>query len=64
MTPDFTWPVQVPDNPKLMAKLESLVSRSVVIKGQVECAKARDASKPLKIIPAEVQAESSARTSH
>ena len=56
-TSDFTWIIKEPENPRLSKKLDSLESKSVLLKGEVDCPKSRNASKILKIIPSDVQAD-------
>lgn len=56
-TDDFTWTITPPDDAQLVKKLESLDSRSVTLKGEVDCPKSKNASKNLKIIPSDVKAD-------
>jgi len=45
------------ENPQLSMKLDSLQSKSVVLKGEVDCPKSKTSFKTLKIIPTEVEAD-------
>ncbi|HEY0982504.1 MULTISPECIES: hypothetical protein [unclassified Schlesneria] len=55
-TDDFTLTITPPDNAKLLKKLDSLESRTVILKGQVDLPKSRSTAKTLKITPTEVVA--------
>ena len=51
------WTITAPENPQLSMKLDSLQSKAVVLKGEVDCPKSKTSFKTLKIIPTEVEAD-------